>query len=90
MLKTLRKSVARHRSYQKSVTYPFLKEHTISRELEITTNLFPDKIGAIYHHQNLSFTWTEIYQKASKIAANFLRLGLKKGDRIGVFLPNCY
>ena len=39
-----------HKSIYKTGKYPALKNHSISRELEITTNLFPDKIAVISHH----------------------------------------
>lgn len=39
-----------HKSFFQSKKYPPLKNHSISRELEITTNLFPDKIALTSYH----------------------------------------
>jgi hypothetical protein len=37
-------------AHLKGPSYPLLKEHTISRELEITAQLFPENTAAIFHH----------------------------------------
>lgn len=34
-------------------------------------------------------TWSDLYQDAKKIAKALQDAGMKKGDRIGLFLPNC-
>lgn len=34
-------------------------------------------------------TYTEVKERADQLAAGFIELGLKRGDRIGIWAPNC-
>lgn len=42
----------------------------------------------ISKHQNHSLTFSQILDQADRLAASFRKIGLKKGDRIGVWIPN--
>ena len=54
--------------------------------LEHTTSAHPDKIGLIF--DNSECTFKEIDQKAGEVAKGLSDLGIKRGDRISLFLPN--
>jgi len=53
-------------------------------EPDRTVYIFPSHNG----RDEVQLTFKEIYLKAELMAQNFLELGLKKGDRIGLLLPN--
>ena len=63
---------------------------TIGDQLEKTTHKFSNNIALISQHQKRAFTYHELFQETTKIAASFIALGLKKHDRIGIYSPNNY
>ena len=40
-------------------------------------------------HQNDSYTWSSLSLAVDSFALGLINLGVKKGDRVGVWLPNC-
>lgn len=40
-------------------------------------------------HQNIRLSYQELQQKVNAFACSLLRLGLNKGDRLGIWSPNC-
>jgi len=46
-------------------------------------------LALISQHQNISWSWPELYQRSRILANGLLQLGLKKGDRIGIYSGNC-
>lgn len=48
---------------------------------------FPEKIALI--HERGSVTYRELNERVNRLANALLRLGLRKGDRVGVLLHNC-
>ena len=47
---------------------------------------FPNRIACHYYHEQL--TYSELLSRAERLAAVFVREGLRPGDRVGVLLPN--
>ncbi|MBX3436086.1 MAG: long-chain fatty acid--CoA ligase [Planctomycetaceae bacterium] len=54
--------------------------------LEQAAERFPDRIACQYYHEQL--TYEELLARAQRLAATFVREGLKPGDRVGILLPN--
>jgi fatty-acyl-CoA synthase len=54
-----------------------------------TASRYPDKPALISRHQNLRLTWAEYAHGAQRTAAGLRALGLKPGDRAGVWSTNC-
>ncbi len=54
--------------------------------LQKTADKFPD--NAAFDFLGKKYTWSEIYDLARKFAKGLQDKGVKKGDNIGVFLPN--
>ena len=77
-------------SYFHGVSSKPLIYSTLGAQLEKITHKFPNNIALISQHQEKALTYIELFQKAQKIAASFLALGLKKHDRIACYAPNCY
>ena len=44
--------------------------------------------AAVFVEQDKRFTWDELAEAVDALAAGLLALGLKKGDRIGIWSPN--
>lgn len=63
--------------------YPALMVHEL---LDIPVNLFPDKPFINYY--GTSITFYQLREEALKMANALERLGVKKGDRVGINLPN--
>jgi fatty-acyl-CoA synthase len=49
----------------------------------------PDLLALSSRHQNLRLNWSEYAHGAQQVAAGLRALGLKPGDRIGVWAANC-
>ncbi|XP_058801398.1 medium-chain acyl-CoA ligase ACSF2, mitochondrial isoform X3 [Phymastichus coffea] len=67
-----------------------LQEMTIGQLLETAAERYPNRHSVISVHQNQRLTFSQLLQRADRIAAGFKRIGLKKGDRIGIWGPNDY
>ncbi|MGE7758974.1 AMP-binding protein [Peribacillus sp. NPDC097895] len=65
-------------SYEDKPLYSFLKE---------SAEEFPDKVSI--HFQGKELTYQEVYESALKFAAYLKSIGLQKGERVAVMLPNC-
>ncbi len=46
----------------------------------------PDKSAIIFKDQSISFT--QLRDFAFKLADSLIKLGIKKGDRVAIYLPN--
>jgi fatty-acyl-CoA synthase len=68
---------------------PPLLEHTIGEALDKAVARWPDAEALVSVHQGLRFTWKEFARKVDDFAAGLLALGLRPGDRVGVWAPNC-
>ena len=40
-------------------------------------------------HQDIRWTWTELTTEVDRIATGLLDQGVTKGDRVGIWAPNC-
>ena len=55
--------------------------------LDETAKLYPNKPG--FNFLGKKTTWRQIHTQVNRFAAGLQKQGVKKGDRIGLFLPNC-
>lgn len=76
-------------SQVKGATQPPLLEHTIGEALDRAARLWPEAEALVSVHQNIRLTWAELLAQADAFAAGLLALGLRPGDRVGVWAPNC-
>ena len=63
-------------------TRPFL------RCLPPTAKAYGPRDAAVFVEQDKRFSWDEFAEAVDALAAGLLALGLKKGDRIGIWSPN--
>ena len=66
------------------MTYPTRPLYEI---LSTTAIEMPDAEAT--HFLGAALTYREIKKRTDRLAAALLRLGVGKGDRVGIMLPNC-
>lgn len=66
-----------------------LLEHTIGAALDRAANGWADKLALVSRHQRIRWTWAELNAEVDRIACGLLDLGVVKGDRVGIWAPNC-
>lgn len=76
-------------SYSICDTEPPLLEYTIGEALDRAATAWPDTLALVSRHQSIHWTWAELDAQANRIAAGLLVRGFQKGDRIGIWAPNC-
>lgn len=67
---------------------PELWRRTIPAQLKSTVAAFGDRDAAVFAEAGVRWTWNEFDAEVDALAAGFLKLGLKKGDRVGIWSPN--
>lgn len=68
----------------RSVTYPKVP---IFRFLEDSARKYPQNLAL--HFMGKEITYSQLSELVDRFAAGLARLGVKKGDRVALFLPNC-
>jgi len=82
--------VNRQESYFRgSETEPLLQQ-TIGARFDQTVSEFPDHPALISRHQGIRWNYREYQQQIEQFAAGLLAIGIKKGDRVGIWAPNGY
>lgn len=66
-----------------------LIESTIGSALDETIRLYPRNTALVVRHQGIKLTYEQLGQRVDAVAAGFWKLGLRPGDRIGIWAPNC-
>ena len=76
-------------SYVHGVSLTPLLGETIGTLLRRVTAEGPDRVAQITRHQNVRWTYAELLERSENLAIGLQALGLKKGERIGVWAANC-
>ena len=63
---------------------------TIDQNLRKTVEKYPNKEALISVHQDYRVTYAEFYAQVTTVAKGLIALGVKQGDRVGIWSPNCY
>ncbi len=76
----------RHYDYNVPLTirYPRIPLHNL---LDVPANSFPDKAALNFHGTEITFR--ELRRSVWQMANALASIGVKKGDRVGIDLPNC-
>ena len=66
-----------------------LLELTIGALLDRTASRFPDRPAVVSRHQSRRMTWAELSEAADRVARGLRSMGIRRGDRVGVWSTNC-
>lgn len=77
-------------SHVTGATSPAKIDLTIGQALDEAARKWPDKLALADHGQNKRFTWAQLLEASDNLAAGFLAMGLKPGERIGIWSLNRY
>ena len=75
-------------SYSRGPARPLL-ELTIGDLLTRTASRYPDRLAIASRHQGRRFTWAELSAQADRVARGLWALGVRRGDRVGIWSTNC-
>ena len=67
-----------------TLNYPQVPVHYFLTE---SAKRYPDRICIINDDLNLSYQ--EVDQLSTQVASGLMQLGLAKGDRVAIMMPNC-
>ncbi|XP_053299055.1 medium-chain acyl-CoA ligase ACSF2, mitochondrial [Pleuronectes platessa] len=77
-------------SYVHGASSISLLSQTVSQSLDATVERWPDREAVVLLQDGVRKTFAQFQQDVDKTAAGLLALGLKRGDRLGVWGPNTY
>jgi fatty-acyl-CoA synthase len=75
-------------SYLRGATVPLLNV-TLSEALTATAGRYPDREALVVCHEGVRLTWSELEREVTRTARGLAGLGLRPGDRAGIWASNC-
>ncbi|PCF97339.1 AMP-binding protein [Vreelandella nigrificans] len=76
-------------SYTSSTADKPLLGMTIGDKLDQIVAQYPDNDALISLHQNIHWNYRQLQEEVNRCARALLAIGVKKGDRVGIWAPNC-
>src|SRR4051794_19132180 len=76
-------------SYDHGVSEVPLLGETIGANFDRTVARFPTREAVVSRHQQVRLTYAQLGDQVDALATGLLGLGIQKGDRIGIWSPNC-
>ncbi|WP_346839287.1 AMP-binding protein [Microbulbifer sp. SAOS-129_SWC] len=76
-------------SYTRGEATQPLIEMTIGDKLDQVVNRFPDNEALVSRHQGIRWTYREFRQQVDSCARALLASGIRQGDRVAIWSPNC-
>ncbi|XP_040923426.1 medium-chain acyl-CoA ligase ACSF2, mitochondrial [Toxotes jaculatrix] len=77
-------------SYAHGTSSTSLLHSTVGETLLRTVERWPDREAVVFLQDGVRKTFAQLQQDVDQAAAGLLALGLKKGDRLGMWGPNTY
>ena len=77
------------RSYVAGPTDDPLRFITIPALLDEAVAAHGARDAVIFAATGMRWSWYDLQQRADEVAAGLLALGVKRGDRVGIWAPNC-
>lgn len=77
------------KSYTSGTSTTPLLGDTIGEMFDQAAANYPDNDALIVKHQNIKWTYRELEDQVDICARALFAVGLRKGDRIGIWAPNC-
>ncbi|MFC5729330.1 MULTISPECIES: AMP-binding protein [Nocardioides] len=76
-------------SYANGETSPALLEETIGANFERTVAAHPTREALVEIASGRRWTWAELDADVNRLARGLIAAGVAKGDRVGIWAPNC-
>jgi fatty-acyl-CoA synthase len=81
-------STALTESYARGAQTPPLIEQTLGAFFDAMVERFPEREALVVAHQRRRYTYRQLQAEANRLASALLRLGLKPGERVGIWSHN--
>ena len=65
-----------------------LSDATVAALLAATVQRWSDRTAVVFCEQGVRWSWSELLDQVERAAAALQRLGVRKGDRVGIWSPN--
>ncbi|MDH7784916.1 fatty-acyl-CoA synthase [Ochrobactrum sp. 19YEA23] len=75
-------------SYVHGASDRLLIGDTIGNHLDRIAEQHPDRPAVVVRHQNIRLTYAELNARVDALAAGLLAIGLRPGERVGIWSPN--
>ena len=69
------------------ITLDLPDDYPIYNFLQEAAELSPNNVATVFFDKKMKYG--ELWEKVLRFANSLHNLGVKKGDRIGIYLPNC-
>jgi fatty-acyl-CoA synthase len=76
-------------SYAKGETEPALLDQTIGASFAATVAAYADREALVELATGRRWTWAELDRDVEALAIGLARAGITRGDRVGIWAPNC-
>ena len=76
-------------SYAQGIAKLPLLGQTISQSLSSAVAAHAEREALVVRHQGVRLTYAELGEQVDRLARGLHALGLRKGDRLGIWAPNC-
>ena len=77
------------KSYTSATSDTPLLGDTIGENLNRTVARYPDRLALVDRPAGLRLTYAELNAEVDALALGLLAAGIEKGDRVGIWAPNC-
>lgn len=67
-----------------------LRYQTIGACFDEIAAKYPTHTALVSRHQNIDWTYAEYQHEINRLAGGLVSLGIKPGDRVGIWATNCY
>lgn len=77
-------------SYVNGISEISLLGETIGQNLKKIVEQFPTADALVSVHQNYKADYQTFYKDTTKVVKSLIAAGITKGDRVGIWAPNCF
>lgn len=81
-------SIPLSKSYFKGSQNTPLTNKTIGAYFDFIVDKNPNSLAVVVNHQNIRLTYKEFQKEVNQLAMGLLAIGVKPGDRVGIWSPN--
>jgi fatty-acyl-CoA synthase len=76
-------------AYDSGTATTELAGSTIGEALQAVVDSQPQRMALISRHQEIRWTWQHLGEEVERAALGLIAVGIKRGDRVGIWSPNC-